>query len=1216
MKSYFTKSVLYGSLLLWAGISLQAQSSSGFCFSSTEKGIWQMQTVQLEDRVIGKPEVIIDLNQSRQTFKGWGTCFNELGWDALNLLPASQQEQVMKLLFAPDGDLRFTIGRFSIGANDYARNWYSCNETDGDFEMKHFNIDRDKTTLIPYIQFAQKYNPDMTFWASPWSPPTWLKTNKHYANRSGYNNGLPVDKQVPTYFNDQVIQEPKYLQAYALYFSKFIDAYKEKGIPITTLMYQNEAYSYTVYPSCSWTPAGITRFHTQYLGPLFEKKHPEVELILGTMNTGSVDVFEEILKDPDLHTYVKGIGFQWEGGSALPEIARRHPEYTLQQTESECGSGTFDWNAAQHTFQLINHYLANGCEKYTYWNAILKDNGASTWGWIQNALIQVNSTGKTAIYTPEYYAMKHYSHFIEPGSVILKGSSERSMVLACRTPENTTVIVAGNLENAPRALTLQVGDKYLSTILPARSFNSFIIGNEAAQLNVLLEEASAIDLISLSAASAQKLTEAMHAGKTLPENTTPEQIQVVINRLQEAMQEAHTSTSVREQLATLITKGEILLSLSYPGKDALSSALSKAKETLQASTSDVPAWQTGIQILSEAVILYQQSENTSAEQPGNRTGMIQNPSFKTGGSTGWTIYNEANGGDFKATTIGGRSCWNNWSNNFTSMNVYQDIEGLAPGIYTVSCYAMCGTGEITNQHAYVRTASDSVVSPVMNIDNKWGQPSGWEKLTTTQAIVGNDGKLRMGFASTSGGGTKGWFCVTDFTLNYYGTDENILSTALATEKEKAGTLLTKAKLPADAQRLSQAIATASSATGYSAMNDALAQLKQAMQNVQNSNSIWNTYHNQTLPVAQSLLNTELDEPASKQALQKLLDRQKQMLSGENAATQTLYTCNMILSASLEYFRRHEQAEGYANDGRYNEEARGQLNQLLENQEETILQLTDPVAFTNLVRALNLEIEKVRLTQQPGENTDYTFAIRSAGTGDNLYNGVPDGWELSCTNGDGLTKTGRHYDGNTSDRYFDSYHPTIGFLYYTGHQALQGLPNGTYKLRCAGRTNGNGSFITAESGDEQWKQEIPNAGETGGSIWKNAVAGSPEKKANNGLGYGWSTVEIDNILVGNHTLTIGFTNDKYLTGKTWDGNWLSVDDYQLFYKSSDYLGIDRVESDNPLQILTGKGYIEVLTDQPFQIYRLDGSKIYQGYGLASGTYIIKSEGQVVKAQVFE
>ena len=131
-----------------------------------------------------------------------------------------------------------------------------------------------------------------------------------------------------------------------------------------------------------------------------------------------------------------------------------------------------------------------------------------------------------------------------------------------------------------------------------------------------------------------------------------------------------------------------------------------------------------------------------------------------------------------------------------------------------------------------------------------------------------------------------------------------------------------------------------------------------------------------------------------------------------------------------------------------------------------------------------------------------------------------------------------------------------------------------------------------------------------------MAGSPEKKANNGLGYGWSTVEIDNILVGNHTLTIGFTNDKYLTGKTWDGNWLSVDDYQLFYKSSDYLGIDRVESDNPLQILTGKGYIEVLTDQPFQIYRLDGSKIYQGYGLAPGTYIIKSEGQVVKAQVFE
>jgi glucosylceramidase len=36
------------------------------------------------------------------------------------------------------------------------------------------------------------------------------------------------------------IQNEKYLKAYALYFSKFIDAYKKAGINISAVMSQNE----------------------------------------------------------------------------------------------------------------------------------------------------------------------------------------------------------------------------------------------------------------------------------------------------------------------------------------------------------------------------------------------------------------------------------------------------------------------------------------------------------------------------------------------------------------------------------------------------------------------------------------------------------------------------------------------------------------------------------------------------------------------------------------------------------------------------------------------------------------------------------------------------------------------------------------------------------------------------------------------------------------
>lgn len=63
---------------------------------------------------------------------------------------------------------------------------------------------------------------------------------------------------------------------------------------------------------------------------------------------------------------IQGVGFQWEGGQILPKLRAKYPQYKYVQTESECGWGSFDWKAAEHTFGLMNHYLGNGCEEYTF----------------------------------------------------------------------------------------------------------------------------------------------------------------------------------------------------------------------------------------------------------------------------------------------------------------------------------------------------------------------------------------------------------------------------------------------------------------------------------------------------------------------------------------------------------------------------------------------------------------------------------------------------------------------------------------------------------------------------------------------------------------------------------------------------------------------------------------------------------------------------------
>jgi len=472
--------------------------------SSTENNVWQETPIKLQSKAETLP--ILDGTETRDgtLFRHWGTSFNELCWDALGILTRAEQDEILYNLFSPTGDLRITRGRISMGANDYARSWYSCDEVEGDFELRYFNIDRDKQTVIPFVRAAQKYNPRLTFWISPWCPPSWMKINgdypvlsspfNHLSEKQNYllygkiggqvdeNEMKLTDKRKKVFprqlaTTDFMIQDPRYLQTYANYFCRFIDAYKEQGISIDMVMYQNEAYSYTPYPGCAWTAAGTIRFNKEYLAPTLKHRHPEVKLYLGTFNTNRQDLVETILADEELQNSICGMGFQWEGREILPAIRAQHPDWEYICSESECGWGSFDWKAGEHTFELINHYLGNGCSEYNFWNCILTDNGESSWEWKQNALIRVDSRKRSFTYTPEYYAVKHYCQVIDPGSHIVAYRPEKEdkmPVLVVKTPQGRYAVIAGNFDDNPQKLSVRLAnDKYLNVTLQAHSFNTF-----------------------------------------------------------------------------------------------------------------------------------------------------------------------------------------------------------------------------------------------------------------------------------------------------------------------------------------------------------------------------------------------------------------------------------------------------------------------------------------------------------------------------------------------------------------------------------------------------------------------------------------------------------------------------------------------------------------------------------------------------------------------
>lgn len=485
-----TKRILFCCLAAMATTGSYAQTYTRI--SSTEGNLWQQSKLKLQSSPTQTPLLEVSGAEQGTPFKAWGTTFNELCWDALNVLTRNEQDDLLHKMFSPQGELRFNRGRISMNANDYARNWYSCDEVSGDFQLKYFNINRDKQAIIPFVRAAQQYNPAMTFWISPWSPPSWMKINHDYPVRSDKFNKMAPESSVALYedntekrqgvfpeqlaVNDYMIQDPRYLQTYANYFCRFIDAYKEQGIPIDMVMYQNEAYSYTPYPGCAWTAEGTVRFNVEYLAPTLKKHHPDVALYLGTFNTNRTDYIDLILSDPRMPQSIQGVGFQWEGGQSLPAIRAKYPQYKYIQTESECGWGSFDWKAGEHTFHLINHYLGNGCEEYIFWNNTLCDNGESPWGWKQNALIHVDSKTRKATLTPEYYAVRHYSQFVASGSHVVAykpSEAEKTPVMVVQTPQKKYVVIAGNFGDEAKAVSVKLGSRYLNAELPAHSFNTF-----------------------------------------------------------------------------------------------------------------------------------------------------------------------------------------------------------------------------------------------------------------------------------------------------------------------------------------------------------------------------------------------------------------------------------------------------------------------------------------------------------------------------------------------------------------------------------------------------------------------------------------------------------------------------------------------------------------------------------------------------------------------
>ena len=385
--------------------------------------------------------------------EGFGGCFNELGYRAISALNEEERAAVMEELF---GACKFRFCRLPVGANDFALGWYSYDETAEDYELHDFSVEHDEQTLLPYVREALKRQKDLRLFASPWSPPSWMKTNGQY------NSG-------------RLRPEERVIRAYAEYFCRYLAEYKKRGVHIDILCPQNEVMADTHYPSCLYTGKEFQTLISA-VSDAIRAKGLKTQVWLGTINSDSFEDYAfRMLEDGQLREKIGGVGYQWLGKEAIQKTHEAFPAVPLIQTESECGDGENTFAYAEYIFSLMQHYMNNGARAYVYWNMILGKDPHSSWGWAQNSLITVDEDAKTWKKNPEFYLMKHFSAFVGKGDRSVKCTGNWcANAVAFQRADGSRVAVLHNPLDEERVVSVRSKDGEHRIALRPHSFNTVV----------------------------------------------------------------------------------------------------------------------------------------------------------------------------------------------------------------------------------------------------------------------------------------------------------------------------------------------------------------------------------------------------------------------------------------------------------------------------------------------------------------------------------------------------------------------------------------------------------------------------------------------------------------------------------------------------------------------------------------------------------------------
>ena len=408
---------------------------------------------------------VIEVNdaQAFQTMEGFGYCLTGGSAELLHAMSAPARAKLLRELFGRGPqDIGVSYLRLSIGASDLDGTVFSYDDLPAgqtDPTLARFSLAPDEAHLLPVLKEIIALNPNLKLLASPWSPPTWMKTN-------GDSKGGSL--------------KPEFYPAYAQYFVKYVQAMQQQGIRIDAVTVQNEPLHPGNNPSLLMRAEAQAEFVGRHLGPALRAAGLNTKIICYDHNCDKPEYPLAVLNDAAARPYVEGSAFHLYAGKvdALSKVHDAYPSKGVYFTEQWTGSNTsFADNLGWHAKNLEIGASRNWARTVLEWNlaADPRQNPHTPGGCTECLGALTLAPGDQVTRNVAYYTVAHASKFVPAGSVRLASTSAGVLPnVAFRTPQGDHALLVQNDQPTPQTFGIRLGGQVAQATLPAGAVATYV----------------------------------------------------------------------------------------------------------------------------------------------------------------------------------------------------------------------------------------------------------------------------------------------------------------------------------------------------------------------------------------------------------------------------------------------------------------------------------------------------------------------------------------------------------------------------------------------------------------------------------------------------------------------------------------------------------------------------------------------------------------------